>query len=159
MDFDVLIRVLRALEAHGVQYAVFGAVALNLHGFARMTEDLDVFVQADAGNVARLRAALTSVVADPAIAEITADDLGGDYPAVQYVPPDGSFQIDIVARLGEMDRFEDLETERVPVDDFMVTVVTPEMLYRMKKDTVREKDRMDAEVLRRRFGFIDKKGE
>ena len=158
MDFDVLIRVLRALEAHGVQYAVFGAVALNLHGFARMTEDLDIFVRSDAENVARLRDALASVVADPAIEEITADDLGGDYPAIQYVPPDGSFQIDIVARLGEMYRFEDLETERVPVDDLTVTVVTAEMLYRMKKDTVRDKDRIDAEALRRHFGFTDKKG-
>ncbi len=159
MDFDVLIRVLRALEANHVDYAVFGAVALNLHGFARMTEDLDVFVKADADNVARLRSALSSVVADPAIAEITSEDLGGDYPAVQYVPPDGSFQIDIVARLGEMYRFEDLETERVPVEDLTVTVVTAEMLYRMKKDTVRAKDRIDAEVLRRHFGFGDGKGK
>jgi hypothetical protein len=43
MDFDFLKRVLAALEARGVRYAVFGAVALNLHGLARSTEDLDLF--------------------------------------------------------------------------------------------------------------------
>jgi len=35
-------------------------------------------------------------------------------------------------------------------------IVTPRMLYRMKRDTVRPKDRLDAEELRRRFGFGEK---
>jgi hypothetical protein len=32
-------------------------------------------------------------------------------------------------------------------------VVTPRTLYTMKKDTVRPKDRMDAEALRRQFNL------
>jgi hypothetical protein len=155
VDFDVLVQVLRAFEREGVRYAVFGAVALNLHGLVRATEDLDLFVSADAVNVDRLRRALRSVINDPAIDDIHADDLAGAYPAIQYVPPDGAFQIDLVARLGEMYTFEDLETMRVPVEDFEVTAVTPKMLYLMKRDTVRPKDRIDAEELRRRFGWPD----
>lgn len=95
------------------------------------------------------------VIDDPAIEDIHATDLAGAYPAIQYVPPDASFQIDIVARLGEMYTFDELETMRVPVEDFEVTAVTPKMLYRMKRDTVRPKDRIDAEALRRRFGWPD----
>ena len=38
MDYATLKRLLAALEHHGVTYAVFGAVALNLHGLARFTE-------------------------------------------------------------------------------------------------------------------------
>lgn len=34
-------------------------------------------------------------------------------------------------------------------------MVTPATLYRMKKDTVRPKDRMDVAELRRRFGLED----
>jgi hypothetical protein len=49
--------------------------------------------------------------------------------------------------------FADLETERVPFDGLTATVVTPRMLYKMKKDTVRAKDRADAEMLRRQFGL------
>ena len=30
-------------------------------------------------------------------------DLLGDYPAVQYVPPEGTFSIDILTRLGTLD--------------------------------------------------------
>lgn len=151
MDYDVLKRVLTALEARKVTYAIFGAVALNLHGIGRFTEDLDIFIAPDAGNIERFREALRSVVDDPDIETISVEDLLGDYPAVQYVPPDGSFHIDVLTRLGEAFAFSDLECERVAFDDLTVSVVTPRTLYRMKKDTARLKDRADAEMLKRRF--------
>jgi hypothetical protein len=155
MEFDVLKRVLAALEARGVRYAIFGAVALNLHGLARSTEDLDLFVAPEEANIERLKIALNDVLADPEIANITADDLLGDYPAVQYFPPGGAFHIDILTRLGDAFSFGDLETERVPFEELAVTAVTPRMLYRMKRDTLRPKDRADAAALRLRFGIDD----
>jgi hypothetical protein len=151
MEFDVLKRVLAALETRGVRYVIFGAVALNLHGLARSTEDLDLFVEPEADNIERLKLALRDAIDDPEIATIAAADLLGDYPAVQYFPPGGAFHIDILTKLGEAFSFSDLETERVPFDDLTVTVVTPAMLYRMKRDTVRPKDRADAEAIRQRF--------
>jgi Nucleotidyl transferase AbiEii toxin, Type IV TA system len=126
---------------------------MNLLGLARFTKDLDLFIAPEADNVARLKAALRSVFEDPHIEEITADDLLGDYPAVQYVPPEGTFHLDILTRLGEALRYADLETQRVPFGDLSVTVVTPRTLYRMKKGTVRLQDRADAEALRRHFGL------
>ena len=127
------------------------AIALNLHGLARFTEDLDLFVAPKAENIERLKRALMAVFRDPAIDEITAADLLGSYPAVQYVPPDGSFHVDILTRLGTAFSFADLETERLPFGELLVTVVTPRTLYRMKRDTVRLRDRADAELLKRRF--------
>ena len=62
---------------------------------------------------------------DPDIALITSEDLAGDYPAVQDGPPDVDYTIDIVSRLGEVFRFEDLEVERVRAGDVTITVVTP----------------------------------
>jgi hypothetical protein len=153
MDFEILKRVLAALEARGVRYAIIGAVALNLHGLARSTEDLDVFVEPDAGNIDRLRLALHDAIDDPDIDDITAADLLGEYPAVQYVPPAGGFHLDILTRLGDAFTFADLETVRVPYEDLLVTAVTPRMLYRMKRDTVRPKDAADAAALRRRFSI------
>lgn len=152
MDFDTTRRVLDALEREGVRYAVFGAVALNFHGLARFTEDLDLFVAPDAANIEGLRRALSAVWADPEIEQITADDLLGDYPAVQYIPPAGTFHLDILTRLGEAFRFDDLEIDRVAFDDLVVSVVSVRTLYRMKRDTIRLKDRADAELLRERFG-------
>jgi predicted nucleotidyltransferase len=153
MDRDATRQVLQALERHGVRYAIFGGVAVNLHGLARATLDLDIFIAPEGTNVERLRSALHSVFDDDSIDEITAEDLLGEYPAVQYVPPQGSFHLDILTRLGEAFRWSDLETERIPFDGLEVTVVTPRQLYLMKKDTVRAKDRIDAEELRRRYGL------
>ena len=49
MDFDVIKRLLAALEREGVCYAIFGGVALGLHGLARFTEDIDLFIEPSAG--------------------------------------------------------------------------------------------------------------
>ncbi len=141
------------MEREGVRYTIFGAVALNLHGLARATEDLDIFVAPERANIDRLRTALRSVFDDEHIDEIQSDDLLGDYPAVQYVPPDGSFHIDILTRLGEAFSFDGLESQRLDFDGLEVTVVTPRTLYEMKKGTVRPGDWGDAERLLRRFGF------
>jgi hypothetical protein len=151
MDFEVLKRLIAALNARGVDYAVFGAIAMNLHGLVRTTEDLDVFIAPNRDNIERLRAALGDVFDDPEIRRITADDLLGDYPSVRYCPPHQSLYLDIVTRLGEAFTFADLEITTVPFDGMSARVVTPRGLYRMKKDTVRLRDRADAEMLRRQF--------
>ncbi|MGH9398780.1 MAG: nucleotidyl transferase AbiEii/AbiGii toxin family protein [Thermoanaerobaculia bacterium] len=155
MDYELTRKVLSAFEREAVRYVVFGAVALNLLGLARATEDLDVFVEPERGNIDRLKVALHSVFDDPHIDEIAAEDLLGDYPAVQYAPPEGVFRLDILTRLGEAFRFEDLESERIDFDGVLVSVVTPRQLYRMKKDTIRPKDRADAEALRQQFDIED----
>lgn len=153
MDYDVLKRLIAALEARDVRYAIFGAVALSLHGLVRATEDLDLFIEPEAANIDRLRRALMDVFDDPTIEEITSSDLLGDFPSVRYAPPHGSFYMDILTRLDDAFAFVDLETARVPFEGLTTTVVTPRTLYRMKKDTVRLKDRADAEMLRRQFGL------
>lgn len=155
MDFATVKRVLAAFEREGVRYVVFGGGALNLHGLARFTEDLDVFIEPEPGNIGRLRTALRSVFDDPSIEEIRHEDLLGDYPAVQYVPPDGAFHLDILTRLGEAFTFADLEVMRLPFDGLVVSVASPRTLYRMKKDTVRLRDRADAALLQERFGLED----
>jgi hypothetical protein len=154
MDYILTKKILQSLEGRKVEYLVFGAVALNLLGLARNTNDLDLFVAPDRDNIELLKSALRDVFHDPHIDEISAEELAGDYPAVQYVPPEG-FPIDILTRLGEAFRFEDLESQRQDFEGVEVSVATPRTLYRMKKDTVRLKDRADAEILKLRFGLED----
>lgn len=155
MEFEAIQRVLAAFERERVAYAVFGATALNIHGLSRSTEDIDIFVAPTRDNIERLKTALRSVFDDPSIDDILADDLLGDYPAVQYVPPAGTFHLDLLTRLGDAFTFEDLELARMPFGDVMVSVVTPRTLYLMKRDTVRLKDKADAALLKERFGLED----
>jgi len=155
VDFATVKSVLAAFEREGVRYAIFGAAALNLHGLARFTEDLDVFLEPTAENIGRLRRALASVFDDPSIEQITAEDLLGEYPAVQYVPPAGTFHVDLLTRLGQAFAYGDLEIVRTPFEDLTVSVVSPRTLYRMKRDTVRLKDKADAQLLKERFHLED----
>jgi hypothetical protein len=151
MEFEQTMRILAALDRHRVDYVLIGAMAMAAQGLVRATRDIDVIVSADAKNVDRLKTSLRELFDDPEIDSIRADELAGDYPAIQYVPPAGDFWIDIVARLGEAFRFADIESEDLVVDGVRVRVATPRMLYRMKKDTVRPQDRLDASLLRERF--------
>jgi len=155
VEFEAVQRVLAAFEREGVAYAIFGATALNIHGLSRSTEDVDIFVAPNRDNIERMKSALRSVFDDPSIEEITADDLLGEYPAVQYVPPAGTFHLDLLTRLGEAFSFDDLEVVRAPFGDITVSVVTPRTLYLMKRDTVRLKDKADAALLKERFSLED----
>jgi hypothetical protein len=155
VDADLIYSVLRALQASGVSFKIVGGVALNLVGLPRATRDLDLFIDPTPDNVARLRAALHSVFDDPSIDEITSEDLAGNYPAVQYVPPEGVFHIDILARLGEAFDYGSIEVEERVVEDMNLPVASARMLIRMKRDTVRPQDRADAERLRRHFEIED----
>lgn len=149
MQLDDVRRVLTALERCGVRYAVFGAIAMAAHGLDRATRDLDLFVAPDADNIDRLKQALLEVFDDSSIAEISADDLLGEYPVVQYGPPDVDYTIDIVSRLGDAFSFDDLDIVTVDAGDTQLHVVSPGTLYRMKHDTPRPRDRDDGERLRR----------
>lgn len=151
-DEETLVALFDALQSRGVDYAVFGAVALGLHGLARATADLDLFIRPAPDNVERLKLALRDVYEDSSIDEITADDLCGDYPALRYVPPEG-FSLDIVTRLGTAVRHADLEIEEKQLGASVVRVASPHTLWQMKKDTVRAIDRLDAAALAERFGF------
>jgi len=41
------------------------------------------------------------------------------------------------------------------LDELTVSVVTPQTLYEMKRDTIRLKDKADAQLLKERFGLKD----
>lgn len=148
---DDALRVIASLNESGVEYIVVGGVAMNLHGFVRATEDLDVFVRPDAENVTRLRSALRRVWPDPDIEQITAEDLCGDYPSVRYGPPEGTLYLDILTRLGEATAYSDLEVQEVDAAGVRVRVASPRSLYRMKRDTVRPIDHADARALAAAF--------
>jgi hypothetical protein len=152
---DDALRVIASLNQVGVEYVVVGGVALNIHGLLRATEDLDIFIRPDPGNIERLRLALKAVWDDPEIDHITAEDLCGEYPAVRYGPPEGTLYLDILTRLGEATLFSDLEAQEKEIEGVRVRVATPRTLYRMKRDTVRPIDRADALALRSAFDLGD----
>jgi hypothetical protein len=153
MDFDKVLQLLRELHRHEVEYVLVGGVALNLLGLVRPTDDVDLFIRPTEENVARLKQALRAVWDDPAIEEIAAAELAGDIPVVRYGPPDSDLIVDVISRLGTAFQYEDIEFAIQPHDGIPVRLATPRMLYRMKRDTTRMRDRADAERLMEKFEF------
>lgn len=64
--------VARALNAAGVRYLVAGGLAVNAHGYIRLTMDIDVVISLDGDNVHRAFAALADIGYRPSVA-VTAD--------------------------------------------------------------------------------------
>jgi hypothetical protein len=155
MDYDKVLQLLRELHNHEVEYVLVGGMALNILGLVRPTDDVDLFVRPTEENIARLRKALRAVWDDPAIEEIAAAELASDIPVVRYGPPDSDLIVDVISRLGTAFRYEDIEFTIQPHDGIPVRLATPRMLYRMKRDTIRDTDRGDAERLMEKFKFED----
>lgn len=63
--FDPL-QVIRALNAHGVDFMIVGGFAVAAHGVVRATRDLDLVVDRGLGNAERLSAALSDLGAESA---------------------------------------------------------------------------------------------
>src|SRR5437588_4712127 len=151
MDFDKVLALIEAMNQERVDYTLFGALALAAHGLVRATEDADFFINPSEENVERLKRALKSIWNDPNIEQIDAHELAGDYPAVAYWPAGEDFGIDFVARLGEAFAHDTVAGEESNLDGIPVHVATARCLYEMKRNTVRHKDRIDAEALKRKF--------
>lgn len=149
--------VLAALVGAGVDFVVIGSMAMAAQGLPRATHDLDLFLSPEIQNLEALKRALRDLFDDPTVDEIDPEELAGEYPAVEYTPPHGRYSVDFLTRLGEAFSWQDLaaDCDQVELGDLVVRVASPAMLYRMKKDTVRPQDRLDAERIREVFGLGD----
>jgi len=137
--------VLDALAKYKVDYILIGGVAVMLHGVERLTRDIDIFIKMERNNIQRLREALYSIYDDNSIDEITFEELE-EYSVIRFGVTD-EFCVDIIARIGEVAVYEDLEFEHLHHEGIDVRIATPETLYNLKKDTIRHKDRFDAGYL------------
>lgn len=142
---DRFIRMFGAFEKTKVRYILIGGFAVVLYGMQRLTRDIDIFVEMVPDNIANLRKALGSVYQDQSIEEITFEELE-KYSVIRYVAPDG-FCVDIISRLGEAVSYRDLDFKKVEIEGIDIRIATPETLLRLKKDTVRPEDKVDAGFL------------
>ena len=145
------LRLIDRLNREGVEYIVIGGMAMNAHGLIRATEDLDLLVRPEDQNIDRLRRALKAVWTDPDIDQITSDDLCGPYPVIRYGPPEGTLYIDILARIGDVATYDDVEVSVVTLGGVQVRVASPQALFRLKRSTVRPIDAADANALQHAF--------
>ncbi len=73
MKLSTLETVFSALNSADIRYLVAGGIAVNIHGYQRMTADLDLVIQLDANNIKNAMNSLTHLGYLPLI-PVTADD-------------------------------------------------------------------------------------
>jgi len=64
---------LKSLNAHKVRYVIIGATAFPIHGYARATLDIDIFIEPEKANAEKVRTALAKFGYD--MTDVTIDDL------------------------------------------------------------------------------------
>lgn len=153
--FDKFIELIKLLDEHDIEYVLIGGFAIILHGYARATQDVDLFLNPTEQNVNKFRMILKKLFNDNSVDQITLDELK-KYPVIRYGTDDG-FCIDIIVGIGTAFSYADLEYEIKQVEGCKIKVATIDTLYKMKENTYREIDKLDIMFLQSKKKNANKK--
>ena len=145
-----LFDICKAFSSEGVSYVLIGGWAVIIHGFPRLTNDIDFLVDSSEENMSKIKSALNTVFNDESIDEIRLSD-AADYSVIRYVAPDGA-TIDLMARIGEVTDYRSVREHIVIFEIFgnEIPVLDVEALIKLK-DTIRDKDKMDLAFLKEKL--------
>ena len=145
-DFGRFFEIINALNEENVEYILIGGFAIILHGFPRLTQDIDLLVNPDKKNISKLKSALNSIFHDKYIDEINSSDLN-KYSVIRYGTPE-DFHIDIITKIGDSIKYGTVKFKIIKVEKLPIRVATAEALFEMKKNTIRPEDKRDALFLK-----------
>ena len=138
-----LVALCRPLNDEGARYVVIGGMAIIQAGFVRATEVIDLLVATSRENITHVRAALQSLP-DRAIDEMADSDLDS-YVVVRVAD---EIVVDLMKAACGIEYEEAIRlAEPVVIDGVTIPFASARLLWRTKQ-TVRDKDRMDRELLR-----------
>ena len=136
---------LHILLDEGVEFILVGAYALAAHGYPRATGDIDIWVRSSAENALRVYQALAQFGAP--VQNICPEDFANSDVIFQIgVAPR---RIDIMTSITGVD-FADAVQNALPIDieELSIPVLAISDLIKNTEETGREKDLLDAKVLR-----------
>ncbi len=130
----------------GVEFAVVGGVAVSLNGFVRSTDDLDILVDENPDNIRKLLACLRGW-GEGWARELTPDDFRPQEGSVRVTE---DFELDIFTRMrGHSLAGFHSHVRRLDASGVAIPCLDAEALIQLKRDSWREKDRIDVEALTR----------
>lgn len=143
----------RALASSNVDYVTIGGIAIQAHGGQRLTQDLDIAIDASSGNLERLAEAL--LVLDARV-------LGPDgqrsraVPTAQLLGSSDQWHLitdhgplDIVTLPAHLGAFADLRSRahEIPLGELTVPIAHRDDLLAMKRAAGRPQDLADIRLL------------
>jgi len=137
----------RELNRLGANYLVVGGFAIMQAGYPRTTGDVDLVVAADLENEARVFQSL-EILSDKAVKELDPGDVS-KYLVVRVAD---EILVDLMASASGIDYAEASKSVVVhEIGGVPIPFASPELLWRMKCHTHREKDAPDLLFLRKWF--------
>jgi hypothetical protein len=139
-----LVEICRMLNARQARYIVVGGMAINIHGFTRNTEDIDLLIETTEANETKVLEVL-SLLPDGAAKEVRPGEIA-DYLVVRICD---NITVDLMARACGHDyaAARHLVTE-IEIDGVKIPFASPTLLWKTKQ-TYREKDEIDRIFLRK----------
>lgn len=137
----------RELNARDARYVVCGGFAIRAAGYLRRTGDIDLVIDTSVENEARVYSALESLP-DRAVRELDAGDVA-KYIVVRVAD---EVVVDLMRSAAGID-YEEASQHVVTreVQGVPIPFASPQLLWRMKRDTHRAKDQPDLVFLRELF--------
>lgn len=131
-----------------IEFVIVGGVAVTLHGYVRLTEDVDILIEPSAENVERLLATLSSY-GEGFARELSVADFTDEEGAIRIVEEVEMSQIDIFTQMSGW-RYADLagDAESLNLDGRTIRFASKAALIRLKESSAREKDQLDVSALR-----------
>jgi hypothetical protein len=138
-------KLLENLARAEVNFIVVGGVAVALNGFVRTTEVVDILIECSPENVGRLLDALSGFGEGHA-RELTAADFDEAEGAIRIIE---DFPLDVFTVMRGK-RYADLvhSLKQARIDNVEVNYLNADALISLKKNSKREKDRIDVSALR-----------
>ena len=135
------ISLLAAFAADGVEYAVVGGVAVNMHGYVRATLDLDLFIRPTEDNARAAFRALVSLGVP--LGGMEPNDLLQEDDNLRFGPEED--HIDVLSSIGEMP-FDQVWRNRVEaqVNGLTIPFISKPDLIANKRQVGRLRDLADA---------------
>lgn len=155
MKLASIITIVQALENAGVRFLVAGGVAVNLHGYARLTHDLDLVIELSPENARTAMRALAALGYRPQVPvaiEAFADPeqrrewIERKHMEVFSLASDEHPWTSVDVFVTEPFAFDDeyRRADRYAIDNGLeIRAVTPDTLIAMKRVADRERDRDD----------------
>jgi hypothetical protein len=142
-----LVSLCRELSQRKAAFLVVGGFAVIMAGHPRTTGDIDLLIDASLENEARVFDALATLP-DGCVRELDA----GDVSKYLVVRVSDEILVDLMASASGIDYAEASHSIVVhEIDGVAIPFASPELLWRMKSRTGREKDRGDLYFLRQLF--------
>lgn len=144
---DDLVAMCRLLNASGARYMIIGGFAIMYAGYGRTTGDVNLLFDTDLENEAKVYRCLESLP-DKAVLQLQPGEVG-KYTVVRVAD---EIVVDLMKSASGIEFAEAVKDVVIrDVQGVPIPFASPRLLWRMKKNTHREKDAADLIFLRQQY--------